>query len=154
MRDRFVRRQSSGYRRQQFSAAAWHLSPGACLSSAMQLSRFPPLTSAASRLGDRSSSSRSGDEPSARKRDLTARRPFEAQTADQALRRKPGGAERARTADLLRAREAFSQLNYGPPRLPAGRSARLIAAGRCSDLEHGGPGWNRTNDLALIRGAL
>jgi hypothetical protein len=51
-----------------------------------------------------------------------------------------GGAKRDRTADLLRARQALSQLSYGP-RL---RRCNLI----------GGSGQIRTADLTLIRGAL
>ena len=45
-----------------------------------------------------------------------------------------GGAKRDRTVDLLRARQALSQLSYGP----------II----------GGSGQIRTADLTLIRGAL
>ena len=45
-----------------------------------------------------------------------------------------GGAKRDRTVDLLRARQALSQLSYGP----------VI----------GGSGQIRTADLTLIRGAL
>jgi hypothetical protein len=46
-----------------------------------------------------------------------------------------GGARRDRTDDLLRARQALSQLSYGPS-------------------EYGGSGKIRTSDLTLIRGAL
>ena len=46
-----------------------------------------------------------------------------------------GGANRDRTDDLLRARQALSQLSYGPQK-------------------SGGSGWTRTTDLTLIRGAL
>jgi hypothetical protein len=54
----------------------------------------------------------------------------------------PGGDDRARTGDLLRAWEALSQLSYVPSLTPhRGYSG-------------GGPRWNRTTDLALIRGAL
>ena len=49
---------------------------------------------------------------------------------------KPGGDERDRTADLLRAKEALSQLSYIPWK-------RI-----------GGPLWARTTDLPLIRGVL
>ena len=45
-----------------------------------------------------------------------------------------GGAREDRTPDLLRARQALSQLSYGP---------------MC-----GGSGRTRTSDLTLIRGAL
>ena len=48
-----------------------------------------------------------------------------------------GGAKRDRTADLLRARQALSQLSYSP---------------NISGI--GGSGWTRTTDLTLIRGAL
>ena len=34
---------------------------------------------------------------------------------EQLLRKEFGGARRDRTADLLRARQALSQLSYGPP---------------------------------------
>ncbi len=50
--------------------------------------------------------------------------------------REIGGARRDRTADLLRARQALSQLSYGPL------------------TEIGGSGKIRTSDLTLIRGAL
>ncbi len=46
-----------------------------------------------------------------------------------------GGARRDRTADLLLAKQAFSQLNYGPNM-------------------DGGSGRSCTPDLTLIRGAL
>ena len=52
-----------------------------------------------------------------------------------------GGAKRDRTADLLRARQALSQLSYGPVSL---QGAPVI----------GGSGQIRTADLTLIRGAL
>ena len=47
---------------------------------------------------------------------------------------KAGGANRDRTDDLLLAKQALSQLSYGPI--------------------DGGSGWIRTTDLTLIRGAL
>ena len=53
-----------------------------------------------------------------------------------------GGAKRDRTVDLLRARQALSQLSYGPIYMPA--LTLLI----------GGSGQIRTADLTLIRGAL
>ena len=56
--------------------------------------------------------------------------------------RESGGAKRDRTADLLRARQALSQLSYGPIYMPA--LTLLI----------GGSGQIRTADLTLIRGAL
>jgi hypothetical protein len=54
-----------------------------------------------------------------------------------------GGAKRDRTADLLRARQALSQLSYGP-----------VFYYRPLPLEIGGSGQIRTADLTLIRGAL
>ncbi|CAI8881649.1 hypothetical protein EMIT093MI4_470001 [Pseudomonas sp. IT-93MI4] len=53
-----------------------------------------------------------------------------------------GGAKRDRTADLLRARQALSQLSYGPVFL------------QVSHTKIGGSGQIRTADLTLIRGAL
>ncbi len=50
------------------------------------------------------------------------------------------GGERVRTDDLLRARQALSQLSYTPQ----------ISLGRLP----GGPRWTRTTDLTLIRRAL
>ena len=47
-----------------------------------------------------------------------------------------GGAREDRTPDLLRARQALSQLSYGPMN------------------DDGGSGRTRTSDLTLIRGAL
>jgi hypothetical protein len=46
-----------------------------------------------------------------------------------------GGGERTRTADILRARQALSQLSYAPG-------------------SHGGRPWARTTHLSLIRAAL
>ena len=57
----------------------------------------------------------------------------------QVTRREAGGARRDRTADLLLAKQAFSQLNYGPNLVPA---------------MDGGAGRSCTPDLTLIRGAL
>ena len=51
------------------------------------------------------------------------------------------GDERVRTADLLVANQMLSQLSY----VPEG----MIHRGFWN-----GPGWSRTNDLTLIRGAL
>jgi hypothetical protein len=45
----------------------------------------------------------------------------------------PGGDDRIRTGDPLRARQVLSQLSYIP---------------------RGGPSWDRTRDLALIKRAL
>ena len=50
-----------------------------------------------------------------------------------------GGASRDRTGDLLLAKQALSQLSYGPSSDPPG---------------NGGSGKIRTSGLALIRGAL
>ena len=53
-----------------------------------------------------------------------------------------GGAKRDRTVDLLRARQALSQLSYGPVFL------------QVFPHKIGGSGQIRTADLTLIRGAL
>ncbi len=58
-----------------------------------------------------------------------------------------GGAKRDRTADLLRARQALSQLSYGPVSGCRTRSDQLHQV-------TGGSGQIRTADLTLIRGAL
>jgi hypothetical protein len=50
-----------------------------------------------------------------------------------------GGASRDRTGDLLLAKQALSQLSYGPSSEPP---------------RNGGSGKIRTSGLALIRGAL
>ena len=50
--------------------------------------------------------------------------------------RELGGAEGTRTHDILLAKQALYQLSYAP-------KART-----------GGPDWNRTSDLVLIRDAL
>ncbi len=58
-----------------------------------------------------------------------------------------GGAKRDRTVDLLRARQALSQLSYGPVtgfRTGFSQLHKVI----------GGSGQIRTADLTLIRGAL
>ena len=92
--------------------------------------------------------------------------------------RRPGGAKRDRTADLLRARQALSQLSYSPNVLGFswfGLSLfktllkvffvawYLVFAKRASAREQalnakirksGGSGQIRTADLTLIRGAL
>ena len=93
-----------------------------------------------------------------------------------------GGAKEDRTPDLLRARQALSQLSYGPlqktqdRRLETGRGKQGAGAGdrkahaTCRPpvrrrqspgnlssafrLLVGGPGRTRTSDLTLIRGAL
>lgn len=86
-----------------------------------------------------------------------------------------GGAKRDRTVDLLRARQALSQLSYGPVFLQAvptqnrcglGRfelqnpdlTALYLGCGvRSNRVPHqatGGSGQIRTADLTLIRGAL
>ena len=56
--------------------------------------------------------------------------------------KKIGGAMRDRTADLLRAKQALSQLSYSPLS-PSNQTGRF-----------GGSGQIRTADLTLIRGAL
>src|SRR4051812_31307686 len=53
-----------------------------------------------------------------------------------------GGARRDRTDDLLLAKQALSQLSYGPDYEVGSFKIR------------GGPGTTRTSDLTLIRGAL
>ncbi len=58
-----------------------------------------------------------------------------------------GGAKEDRTPDLLRAKQALSQLSYGPSCLARGRH-------RPRPLTIGGSGQIRTADLTLIRGAL
>ena len=58
-----------------------------------------------------------------------------------------GGAMRDRTADLLRARQALSQLSYNPNDI---KDFITTFSGRKS----GGSEWTRTTDLTLIRGAL
>ncbi len=58
-----------------------------------------------------------------------------------------GGAMRDRTADLLRARQALSQLSYNPIET---KDLTITFSGR----ESGGSEWTRTTDLTLIRGAL
>ena len=55
-----------------------------------------------------------------------------------------GGANRDRTDDLLLAKQALSQLSYGPVAYPS--------IERSSDI--GGSGRSCTCDLTLIRGAL
>ena len=66
-----------------------------------------------------------------------------------------GGASRDRTDDLLRARQALSQLSYGPifkNKTLAKTLLRLLFFLRPYHV--GGSGWIRTTDLTLIRGAL
>ena len=65
-----------------------------------------------------------------------------------------GGASRDRTGDLLLAKQALSQLSYGPSAF-----IPTVAGNPCeSCLPHapvsGGSGKIRTSDLTLIRGAL
>ena len=64
-------------------------------------------------------------------------------------RRVYGGDVGDRTPDLRLAKPALYQLSYIPGKKPS----RLLAAYRLQ-LLHGGPGWNRTTDLTLIRRAL
>ncbi len=64
-----------------------------------------------------------------------------------------GGAKRDRTADLLLARQALSQLSYGPECTGVCVVARMRLI--LADLHlYGGPKWTRTIDLTLIRRAL
>ena len=68
----------------------------------------------------------------------------------------PHGDERIRTADLLVANQPLSQLSYVPAaqlRI-AVRGLRAPPAANPLIRNRNGPGWIRTNDLALIRGAL
>ena len=58
--------------------------------------------------------------------------------------RASGGAEGIRTPDLRRAKAALSQLSYGPRARPAFNLTARV----------GGPAWNLTRDLSLIRTAL
>ena len=60
---------------------------------------------------------------------------------DRLLIKRIGGAMRDRTADLLRAKQALSQLSYSPIFFT-------------QTLVFGGSGQTRTADLTLIRGAL
>ena len=59
---------------------------------------------------------------------------------------KDGGAKQDRTADLLRARQALSQLSYSP----------IVCDTVCQSLGMGigGSEWTRTTDLSLIRRTL
>ena len=53
---------------------------------------------------------------------------------------KSGGARRDRTADLLRAKQALSQLSYGPlivPSLQSAQQARIRSACAIADPAHG-----------------
>ena len=56
-----------------------------------------------------------------------------------------GGDKRDRTADPLLARQVLSQLSYTPMCLLLFNYPLTFS---------GGPGWTRTIDLTLIRGAL
>ena len=58
-----------------------------------------------------------------------------------------GGAEEIRTPDLLLAKEALSQLSYGPAIVETLQAAMRPGLS-------GGPWWTRTTDLGLIRTAL
>ena len=74
-------------------------------------------------------------------------RPADFHYINVAERSASGGAEGIRTPDLRRAKAALSQLSYGPaPAAPAACYGRRPAGG--------GPAWNRTRDLSLIRTAL
>ena len=74
-----------------------------------------------------------------------------------------GGARRDRTDDLLLAKQALSQLSYGPDSEAGNQKSEDQNAPSAlfwfSDFGHlisdnGGPGTTRTSDLTLIRGAL
>jgi hypothetical protein len=68
-----------------------------------------------------------------------------------------GGDERARTADLLLAKQALSQLSYTPvPRAKMSEVRDKISYYYllASCFLTGGPKWSRTTDLTLIRRAL
>jgi hypothetical protein len=73
-----------------------------------------------------------------------------------------GGAERDRTADLLRARQALSQLSYSPKKQAPHEARSTTQAARETRTplplapcpSSGGSGQTRTADLTLIRGAL
>ena len=71
-----------------------------------------------------------------------------------------GGGERVRTDDLLRAKQVLSQLSYTPERIA---DSKLIIVELNQNIvnrkpsiinPNGGPSWNWTNDLTLIRRAL
>src|SRR5262245_50602737 len=73
-----------------------------------------------------------------------------------------GGARRDRTDDLLLAKQALSQLSYGPAcrqrACTEARAGNLLFEGVPAEaydaVKVGGPGSTRTIDLTLIRGAL
>ena len=71
-----------------------------------------------------------------------------------------GGARRDRTDDLLLAKQALSQLSYGPEHPALKPNSKFRGAFRVTSCdvrtarEFGGPGTTRTSDLTLIRGAL
>ena len=75
-------------------------------------------------------------------------------------RRRSSGAERTRTANLLVANQALSQLSYGPPVRGQRRAGLDPAMGACvpdstdRSARSTGPGWIRTNDLTVISGVL
>ena len=52
---------------------------------------------------------------------------------------KRGGAEEDRTPDLLRARQALSQLSYGPSIPPGNTPAQSAKTSHCQSA--GGSGW-------------
>ena len=68
-------------------------------------------------------------------------------TALRVLRTEPGGANRDRTGDLLLAKQALSQLSYGPRDDVKTISIRWRAS-------VGGSGWIRTIDPRLIKTML
>ncbi len=64
------------------------------------------------------------------------------------------GDERARTADLLVANQTLSQLSYVPGPLSIDRPREYSPSAFANRQSRNGPGWSRTSDLTLIRGAL
>ena len=92
---------------------------------------------------------------------MTGAKPMRADEISTNLGREPGleptgGARRDRTDDLLLAKQALSQLSYGPvrgQRTDDGEQKEIPSSVVCG-LAIGGPGTTRTSDLTLIRGAL
>ncbi len=82
--------------------------------------------------------------------------------APDPLPRPAGGDERNRTADPLLAKQVLSQLSYIPPNPSRSAECRLRNAQQAhippSEFRNppcrGGPSWDRTRDLTLIKRAL
>ena len=70
---------------------------------------------------------------------------MEGRALHAAFLKRPGGANRDRTGDLLLAKQALSQLSYGPV------GGWKLDPGRASV---GGSGWIRTIDPRLIKTML